>query len=209
MFTISVRFCSCYDYPRSARLCLNSCTIYIADATRLNNAAKVPNNMVFTDYVKQRILFYHQQGRKSRKIRNLLLGEGIQCSHIGIYLFLKRFERYGTIARHPGSGRPSKITTEVKRIVVDQMQLDDETTATQLHSLLAQKGVYYWIFCSMEVQLHFCKGHKLSLRTILLARKGLGWVFGGSAYCQMIRYCRVIANTGACLRSVNIGRAIR
>ena len=184
MFTTSVQFCSCYDYPRSARLCLNSCTIYIADATRLNNAAKVPNNMVLTDYVKQRTLFYHQQGRKSRKIRNLLLGEWIQCSHVCIYLFLKRFERYGTIARHHGSRRPSKITTEVKRIVEDQMHLDDETTATQLHFLLVQKGVYYWIFCSMEVQLHFRERHKLSLRNILHARKSLGWVFRGSAIAK-------------------------
>ena len=43
----------------------------------------------------------------------------------------------------PGSGRPSKITDEVKRIVEAQMQLDDETTAVQLRALLAQKGAYY------------------------------------------------------------------
>eukprot|EP00731_Ephydatia_muelleri_P007879 Em0004g217a len=49
------------------------------------------------------------------------------------------------------------------------MQLDDETTAVQLRALLAQKG------------------HKLSLRTILRARRSLGWVFRGSAYCQIIR----------------------
>ena len=98
--------------------------------------------MVFTDYVKQRILFYHQQGRKSRNIRNLLLGEGLIVSHVGIYRFLKRFEKCGTLARDRGSGRPSKITVEVKRIV-EAMQLDDETTAVQLRALLAQKGAYY------------------------------------------------------------------
>ena len=37
-------------------------------------------------------------------------------------------------------GDHQKITEEVKRIVEAQMQLDDETTATQLRSLLAQKG---------------------------------------------------------------------
>ena len=99
--------------------------------------------MVFTDYVKQRILLYHQQGRKSRNIRNLLLGEGLIVSHVGIYPFLKRFEKCGTLARRRGSGRPSKITDEVKRIVEAQMQLDDETTAVQLRALLAQKGAYY------------------------------------------------------------------
>ena len=96
--------------------------------------------MVFSDYVKQRILFYHQQGCISR---NILLGEGLIVSHVGIYRFLKTFKKCGTLARRRGSGRPSKITDEVKRIVEAQMQLDDETTAVQLRALLAQKGAYY------------------------------------------------------------------
>ena len=34
-------------------------------------------------YVKQRILFYHEQGRKTRRIRNLLLNdEGIRASDV-------------------------------------------------------------------------------------------------------------------------------
>ena len=98
--------------------------------------------MAFTDYVKQRILFYYQHRRKSRNIRNLLLGEGLIVSHVGIYRFLKRFGKCGTLARRLGSGRPSKITVEVKRIVEAQMQLD-ETTAVQLRALLAQNGAYY------------------------------------------------------------------
>ena len=56
---------------------------------------------------------------------------------------LKRFEKCGTLERRRGSGRPSKITDEVKRIVEAQMQLDDETTTVQLRALLAQKGAYY------------------------------------------------------------------
>ena len=51
--------------------------------------------------------------------------------------------------RLPGSGRPSKITHEVKQIVEDAMRADDETTAVQLHKILAHEG------------------HPLSLRTIL------------------------------------------
>ena len=109
--------------------------------------------MVFTDYVKQRILFYHQQGRKSTEIRNHLLGEGLIVSHVGIYMyrFLKRLEKCRTLARPRGSGRPSKITDEVKRIVEAQMQLDDETTAVQLCALLAQKGAYYLDLSSIEL----------------------------------------------------------
>ena len=39
-----------------------------------------------------------------------------------------------------GSGRPSKVILEIKRLVERQMRLDDETTATQLHLMLISKG---------------------------------------------------------------------
>ena len=42
--------------------------------------------------------------------------------------------------RTPGSGRPSKITAEVKALVERQMGHDDETTAAQLHVLLVRSG---------------------------------------------------------------------
>ena len=72
-------------------------------------------------------------------------------------------------ARQPGSGRPSKITAEIRQIVVEQMRLDDETTVYQLHRLLTEKG------------------YSISLPTILRCRTALGWTFRGSAYCQLIR----------------------
>ena len=138
---------ACFIEPQQllfffSHLALIKRKLYGSCATKGNFSAAVLSDvkMVFSAYVKQRILFYHQQGSTSRAIRNLLLGEGIIVSHVGVYCFLKRFETHGTISRRHGSGRPSKITEEVKRIVEAQMQLDDETTATQLRSLLAQKG---------------------------------------------------------------------
>ncbi len=44
------------------------------------------------------------------------------------------------IARQDVSGRPSKITNEVKLIVDSQMVKDDDTTAVQLYPLLAKEG---------------------------------------------------------------------
>ena len=46
----------------------------------------------------------------------------------------------GTIVQHPESGRPTKVTEEVKEIVEEQMRVGDETTAYQLHQLLTSKG---------------------------------------------------------------------
>ena len=49
------------------------------------------------------------------------------------------------------------------------MRFNDETTATQLQATLAEHGVY------------------VLLATIVCNRVELGWVYRGSAYCQLIR----------------------
>ena len=126
--------------------------------------------MVYTNYCKQRILYLNRQGFKAPSITKILVQEEkLPVTRAGVHDFLKRFEAYGCLLRRPGSGRPTKITTEVKRIVEAQMQLDDETTAHQLHALLTSKG------------------YTLSVNTILRCRSSLGWTFRGSAYCQLIR----------------------
>ena len=125
--------------------------------------------MVFSAYEKERMIYYYCKGMKAPTIRRKLLEEGIVASREGIHKFLSRFLECGSILRQPGSGRPSKITAEIKKIVDDQMELDDETTAHQLHSILTNMG------------------YNISLRTILRCQKSLGWTFRGSAYCQLIR----------------------
>ena len=57
----------------------------------------------------------------------------------------------------------------VEATIESQMEDDDETTASQLQTLLSSKG------CS------------LSLSTIQRSRSRMGWTFRGSAYCQLIR----------------------
>ena len=77
-------------------------------------------------------------------------------SRCGVDKFIQRYQQTGTITRKLGSGRPSKITSEIKAIVDEQMHSDDETTAVQLHALLKSKG------CN------------ISLRMILHCRTSLG-----------------------------------
>ena len=125
--------------------------------------------MVYSDYVKQRILVHHFNGIKSPTIQVMLRKEGIRTTRNGVYNFIKRYELTGSIGRRPGSGRRSKISEEIKRIVDEMMEEDDETSAYQIRQKL----------CAM--------GYNLSLRTILRCRKSLGWNYRGSAYCQMIR----------------------
>ena len=125
--------------------------------------------MVYSSYKQQRILFFASKRLRAPAIAKELRKENLTCSRIGVYKFLRKYEETGSIRRRVGSGRPTKITAEIKQIVEAQMRADDETTAYQLHRLLTEKG------------------YSISLRTILRCRTALGWTFRGSAYCQLIR----------------------
>ena len=126
--------------------------------------------MVYSSYTKLRILRYHSQGYKPYTIAKLLCeSDGIRVSRYGIAKFLKVYHATGSIRRRPGSGRISKITAEIKELVEQQMQQDDETTAYQLHRMINDSG------------------YDVSLRTVLRCRTSLGWTFRGNAYCQLIR----------------------
>ena len=117
--------------------------------------------MVFSDYMKKRIIFYYHKGFKPPTICSRLSQEGINTSRCGVSKFLKYYKLFGSIARRPGSGRSCKITDEVKKLVEEKMQQDDETIAMQLHQLLAVHGHTTCI----------------SKRTILRCRSALGWAF--------------------------------
>ena len=96
--------------------------------------------MVFSEYKKQRILYYDMKGYRAPTIRRLLREEKLDASRVGIAKFLKKVKATGSISRTPSSGRPSKITGEMKEIVEAKMREDDETTASQLHALLEAKA---------------------------------------------------------------------
>ena len=126
--------------------------------------------MVFSEYTKKQIVFYHQQGLNPATISCALSQEeGIKASRRGITKFLANYCTSGSIARKPGSGRLSIVTPEVKDLIEEAMCKDDETTVVQLHHLLTTRG------------------YKISKSTILRCRSNLGWTSRGALYCQMIR----------------------
>ena len=112
------------------------------------------------------ILLY--RGLKAPTITQYFQAENIDCARQNVAIFIKKYSQTKSICRRSGSGRPSKITAEVKAIVEEEMRKDDETTAHQLHRLLLSRG------------------YRISLHTILCCRTSLGWTFRGSVYSQLI-----------------------
>ena len=100
-----------------------------------------PAIMVFNEYTKRLIVFYHQQGLNPGMIsRALSQEEGIKGSRRGIARFILHYRTSGSIDRKAGSGRPSTVTPEVKTFIEEAMHKDDETTAKQLHHQPTSRG---------------------------------------------------------------------
>ena len=99
--------------------------------------------MVYSDYVKLRMLSMHQSGYKfSTIVEYLILEDQVATSKQGVRQFLQKFYHYNTIARKPGSGIPPKLSPSIQGLIETSMQEDDKTTATQLQSILAAHNVY-------------------------------------------------------------------
>ena len=126
--------------------------------------------MVYSTYVKQRILFYRRSGKSYADIVRRLSIEGHRVTKSGICNFLKNYKQRGTEgkARKPGTGSASKINEEIRRLIDARMEEDDETTAVELQQLLKSES------------------YDASLSTILRWRMDLGWTSKGTKYCQMI-----------------------
>ena len=121
--------------------------------------------VVLTIYAKQRILFYYlnEGSSSSTRIKKLLAVEGIFVSRVMVWKFIRQFCATGCISRKQGSGRPTKVTAEIKELVETQMNKDDKMTAYQLHKLLTELG------------------YSLSISTVLRCRLELDWTFRGIA----------------------------
>ena len=91
--------------------------------------SKVYIEMVLSSCKKQFILFFYAKGCKVLTIVKILCDERLLYSRVGVAKFIKKFEEMSIITRCISSGRPSKVTAEVRQIVEDQMRLDEKTTA--------------------------------------------------------------------------------
>ena len=83
--------------------------------------------MVYSDYVKQRILFYRQLG--FIQITRCLAEERHATTNIGVCKPIHRYKKTGMISHTPGSGKASKFTADAKKIIEEQRK---RTTTRQM-----------------------------------------------------------------------------
>ena len=60
-------------------------------------------------------------------------------------LLIRKLSQGGSVARKPGSGRPTKVTQQVKDLIEEQMQTDDRTTAAELKHMLEVNGIKHYL----------------------------------------------------------------
>ena len=97
--------------------------------------------MVYSGYVKQRILLYRWSGKSFVQITCCLAEEGHGTTKIGICKFIHRYEETGMISRTPGRGKASKFTADAKNIIEEPIELDEQTTRVELQKLLAKTDI--------------------------------------------------------------------
>ena len=82
----------------------------------------------FSEYERQRIISLWQDGYKAPTIAKVLAKENFPTTRQGIHKFLKKYKECGAIGRQEGTGRKTKISAEVRRLVDAKMMEDDENT---------------------------------------------------------------------------------
>ena len=92
-------------------------------------------------YLKQRIVqLYFQRRVYYDVLAQVLATEGFRVLKKAVWVTIKKYKEHGTISCLPGSGRPFKLTRMMLDIIETQMELVDETTATQLIRILEERG---------------------------------------------------------------------
>ena len=83
----------------------------------------------YSEYTKQLVVYHYCQDLKLGDISRILQEVVIMASRRGIGKFLAKFIGSGSVAWKPRSGRQSKVTAAVRKIIEEAMSTDDETMA--------------------------------------------------------------------------------
>ena len=120
---------------------------------------------------RKRVILLNRAGYSSSEICHRLREEDTIVTVRSVNRLLQKFRRYGCIRDLPRRKRQRIIREEMRKVIDEMMEADDELTSTKLRSQLVEK--YPTL--------------KVSLNTIKRVRRENGWVSTRPHYCQLIR----------------------
>ena len=119
-------------------------------------------------YTRTWIELLQKEGLHPAGIFKVLKREGLSVSFPSVARIVKKLLTTGTLANLPRSGRPSKLSTEAKAFIDQQMRKNDEMSG-QIQKKLEKRGI------------------TVSSSTVRRSRKEQGWTLQRTAYCQLIQ----------------------
>lgn len=131
------------------------------------------------EYIKGRIVNLYQNLLVQRvnfgiysKISRLLLRENLIVSRSYVQRTVKTFLLCGKLFRDRKNGRPNRLSSNqnIRRIINNCMETNDEITANEIQLLLENHGY-----------------RRISKATINRIRRSIGWSLKSTRYCQMVR----------------------
>lgn len=105
------------------------------------------------------------------QIHRRLQEEGTSVSRQALYNLLRKHRYKGNVVDLPRRKRERKITEQMKALIGEQLNKDNELTSSKIKTLLTAR------WPDLEV----------SVPTIKRVRKEMGWVCTRPHYCQLLR----------------------
>jgi len=118
-------------------------------------------------YTRTQVELLQKEGLHPAEIFKVLKHEGLSVSFPSVAHIVKKLQTTGSLANLPRSGRPSKLSTEAKAFIDQQMRKDDEMTRGQIQKKLEKRGI------------------TMSSSTVRRSGKEQGCTLQRTAYCQM------------------------
>lgn len=120
---------------------------------------------------RKRVVTLRFKGYSIIDIRRRLKDENIVTSRQAIYNVVKKYQNHRMYKDLPAQRRKQKITEEMKVMIEDAINDNDEITARGIQSLLTAR----W------------PDLRVSIPTIKRVRKNMQWVCTRPHYCQLLR----------------------
>ena len=125
---------------------------------------------------RQRVITLYSRGHTVPEICKTLQEENCDITAQSLYNLLRKFREKRMIADLPRQRRPRKLNEEMRLLIEQELNKNDELTSTGIRSLLPSR----W------------PDLRVSVATIKRTRRKMGWVCTRPHYCQLLREVTVL-----------------